>query len=140
MGDLFGSKNPTKGKIYFEPCFQLSKINDLGHFEKSQQVYLSENEAGSIGNPAIRNTVIPGAENSILVSIYKTKSGKESIIDQELDICNRKHQIATYNIMRVCVTIKKYNVNKPPYIQIYFELYFERIQTTVPNFGRLYVC
>ena len=37
---------------------------------------------------------------------------------QELDICNRVYEIATYNMRRVCVTIKKYNVSKPPYIQI----------------------
>ena len=65
----------------------------------------------------IRNTVIPCAENFILLSIYKTKSGKESIIDQDLDICNRKHKIATHNLRKVCVKIKKYNVNKPPYFQ-----------------------
>ena len=39
-------------------------------------------------------------------------------MDQELDICNRLYEIATYNARRVCVTIKKYSVNKPPYIQI----------------------
>ena len=41
-------------------------------------------------------------------------------MDQELDICNRVYEIATYNMRRVCVTIKKYNVSKPPYIQIRF--------------------
>ena len=39
-------------------------------------------------------------------------------MDEELDFCNRVYEIATYNIRRVCVTIKKYGVNKPPYIQI----------------------
>ena len=39
-------------------------------------------------------------------------------MDQELDICNRVYEIATYNMRRVCVTIEKYNVSKPPYIQI----------------------
>ena len=39
-------------------------------------------------------------------------------MDQELDICNRVYEIATYNMRRVCVTIKKYGVSKPPYIQI----------------------
>ena len=39
-------------------------------------------------------------------------------MDQELDICNRVYEIATYNMRRVCVTIKKYNVSKPPHIQI----------------------
>ena len=59
-------------------------------------------------------TVIHDAES--LVPIYEAKSGKESTMDQELDICNRVCEIATYNM--VCVTIKKYNVYKPPYIQI----------------------
>ena len=39
-------------------------------------------------------------------------------MDQELDICNRVYEKALYNMRRVCVTIKKYNVNKPPCIQI----------------------
>ena len=39
-------------------------------------------------------------------------------MDQELDISNRVYEIATYNMRRVCVTIKMYNVSKPPYIQI----------------------
>ena len=39
----------------------------------------------------------------------------ESTMDQELDICKRKYEIATYNMGRVCVTIRK-----PPYIQIRF--------------------
>ena len=39
-------------------------------------------------------------------------------MDQELEICNRVFEIATNNMRRVCVTIKKYSVNKAPYIQI----------------------
>ena len=39
-------------------------------------------------------------------------------MDQELDIYDRVYEIATYNMRRVCVTIKKNNVNKPPYILI----------------------
>ena len=105
-----------KGKNYFEPCFQLLKINDLGQFEKSQQVYRSEKEKKAIS--AIRNTVIHNAENLELVPIYETKIGKDSTMDQELDICNRVYEIATYNMRRVGVTIKKYNVIKPPYVQI----------------------
>ena len=41
-------------------------------------------------------------------------------MDQELDICNRVYEIATNNMRRVCVTITKYSVNKPPFIQIRF--------------------
>ena len=99
-----------------EPCIQLLKINDLGQFEKSQQVYLSEKEGEAIS--AIRNTIIHDAENLGLVPIYEAKSGRESTMNQELDICNRLYETATYNMRRVCVTIKKYNVSKPPYIQI----------------------
>ena len=88
----------------------------MGQFEKSQQVYFSEKEGEAIS--AIRNTVIHDAENLGLVPIYEAKSGKESTRDQELDICNRIYEIATYDMRRVCVTIKKYSVSKPPYIQI----------------------
>ena len=85
----------------------------MGQFENSQQVYLSEKEGEALST--IRNTVIHDAENFGLVP---KKSGKESTMDQELEICNRVYEIATYNMGRVCVTIKKYSVNKPPYIQI----------------------
>ena len=105
-----------KGKFYFESCFQLLKINNLGHIEKFQQVYLSEKEGEAIST--IRNTVIHDAEILGLVPIYEAKSGKESTMDQELEICNRVYEIATYNMRRVCDTIKKYSVNNPPYIQI----------------------
>ena len=102
--------------MYLERCFQLLKITDLGQFEKSQQVYLSKKEGEA--NSAIRNNVLHDAENLELVPIYDAKSGKESTIDQELDICNRVYEIATYIMRRVCVKIKKYSVNKPPYNQI----------------------
>ena len=58
------------------------------------------------------------AENLGFVPIHETKSGKESTMDEELDICNRVYEIATHNMRRVRVTIYKYNVNKPSYIQI----------------------
>ena len=38
-------------------------------------------------------------ENLGLVSIYEAKSGKESSMDQELDICKRVNETATYNKM-----------------------------------------
>ena len=90
----------------------------MGQFEKFQQVYLSEKEGEALS--AIRKTVVHDAENLRLVPIYVAKSGKESFVDQELEICSRVYEIATYNMRRVCVTIKKYSVNKPPYIQIRF--------------------
>ena len=116
IGRFAWSQKSYKGKIYFEPCFQLFKKNELGQLEKRQQFYLGEKEGEAIS--AIRNTVIHDAENLGLVPIYEAKSGRESTMDQELDICNRVYEIATYNMRRVCVTIKKYNVSKPPDIQI----------------------
>ena len=116
IGRFVWFQKSYKGKTCSEPCFQLLKINDLGQFEKSQQVYLSEKEGEAIS--AIRNTVIHDDENFGLVPIYEAKSGRVSTMDQELDICNRVYEISTYNMRRVCVTIKKYNVSKPPYIQI----------------------
>ena len=88
----------------------------MGQFEKSQQVYVSEKEGEALS--IIRNTVIHDAENLGLVPIYEAKSGKESTMDQEREICNRVYEIATYNMRRVCVTIKKYSMNKPHYFQI----------------------
>ena len=116
IGRFVWFQKSCKGKICLKPCFQLLKINELGQFEKSQQVYLSEKEGKAIS--AIRNTIIHDAENFGLVPIYEAKSDRESTMDQELDICNRVYEIATYNMRRVCVTIKKYNVSKLPYIQI----------------------
>ena len=88
----------------------------MGQFEKSQQVYLSKKEGEA--KSAIPKTVLHDAENLELVPKYDAKSGKESIMDQELDICNRVYEIATYVMRRVWVTIKKYSVNKPLYNQI----------------------
>ena len=39
-------------------------------------------------------------------------------MDQELVISNRVNGIATCNIRKLCITIKKYNLNKPTYNQI----------------------
>ena len=76
----------------------------MGQFE-SPQVYLSEKESEAFST--IRNTVIQDAENLELAPIYEAKSGKESTMHQELEICNRVYEIATYNMGMVCVTIKK---------------------------------
>ena len=104
------------GEKYFELCFQLLKTGDLGKFEKFQQVYLNEEEGEAIS--AIRNSVVNDAENLGLAPVHEANFAKESTMDQELDICNRVYEIATYNMRRVCVTIKKYFVNKSSYIQI----------------------
>ena len=39
-------------------------------------------------------------------------------MEQELANCHAVYDVATYKKRRVCVTIKKYSVNTPPYIQI----------------------
>ena len=39
-------------------------------------------------------------------------------MDQEPANFHAVYEVATYKKRRVCVTIKKYSVNKPPYIQI----------------------
>ena len=79
IGRFVWFQKSYKGKICLEPCFQLLKINDLGQFEKSQQVYLSEKEGKAIS--AIWNTVIHDAENLGIVPIYEAKSGRESTMD-----------------------------------------------------------
>ena len=48
IGRFVWFQKSSKGKFYFEPCFQLLKINDLGQFEKSQQVYLSKKEGEAL--------------------------------------------------------------------------------------------
>ena len=116
LGRLAWSRKSYKGKIYFEPCFQLFKKNELEQLEKRQQVYLGEKEGEAIS--AIRNTVIHDAENHGFVPTLELTSDKESTMDQELANCNKVNDIATYNRRQVCVGIKKYNVNKPPYIQV----------------------
>ena len=88
----------------------------MGQLEKKQQVYLGGKEREAIS--AFRNTVIHDAENLGLIPMNEAKSGKESTMDQELEFCNRVYEIATCNMRKLCVTKKKCNVNKPPFIQI----------------------
>ena len=45
-------------------------------------------------------------------------SDKDSTMEQELAKCHAVYDVATYKKRRVCVTIKKYSLNKPLYIQI----------------------
>ena len=116
IGRFAWAQKSYKAKVYFEPCFQLFKKNELGQLEKRQQVYLGEKEREEIS--AIRNTVIHDAENLGLDPILELTSDKESTMDQELANCTKVYEIATYNRRQLCDPIKKYNVNKPPYIQI----------------------
>ena len=80
----------------------------------NKSILVKKKEATS----TIRNNVNHDAEKLGLVPIYGAISGKESSKDQEVDICNSVYEIATYNMEGVCVTIKKYSVNKSPYNQI----------------------
>ena len=98
------------------PAFNYSRKNELGQLEKRQQVYLGEKAGEAVS--AVRNTVIHDAENLDLFPVLDLTSDKESTMNQELANCNKVYDIATYTRRKVCVTIKKYNVNKPPYIQI----------------------
>ena len=120
-----------------------------GQLGKRQQVYLGEKEEEGIS--VIRNNGFHDAENLGFVPLLE----KESTMEQELADCNKMYDIATYHRTQACVTIKKYYVNKPPYIQIRLifakrernketrcscQLYFEQIHRNVPIFGRIYVC
>ena len=112
IGRFSWSQKPYNGKIYFELCFQLLKKNESGQIEKTQQVYLDEKEGEWIS--AIRNSVIHDAENLGLVPVLEPYSDKDSTMEQELANCHAVYDVATYKKRRVCVTIKKYSVNKPP--------------------------
>ena len=108
---MFGSKNPTRENFILNRSFNYQNITIY-----KLQVYLGEKERKATS--AIRSTVIHDAENLGLIPILELTSDKESTMDQKLANCNKMYDIATYNRRQVCVTIKKYNVNKTPYIQI----------------------
>ena len=101
--------------MYFEPCLQLLKKNELEQIEKSQQVYHGEKEEEKIS--VILNTVIHDAENLGFDAVLELYSDKDSTREQELANCHAVYGVATYKKRRVFVTIKKYSVNKRPYIQ-----------------------
>ena len=104
----------------------------------------------------IRNTVIHNAENFGLVPLLEPYFGNDSTMEQELANYHTVYDIATYKKRRVCVTIKKYSVNKPHYIQ--FRLFTAKEKEDLkqvsyvnytlnefkelnrPSLGRLYVC
>ena len=92
------------------------KKNESEQIERTQQIYLGEKKGEMIS--AIRNTVIHDAENLELVPVLEPNSDKDSTMEQELANCHSVYDIAAYKKRRVFVTIKKYSVNKPPYIQI----------------------
>ena len=99
----------------FEPCFHLFKKNEFGYSKKGRKFILVKKEEKYSRQMAL-----------LLITILKTLDSfqywnsppKNSIMDQQLANCNKLYDIATYKRRKVCVTIMKYNVNKPPYIQI----------------------
>ena len=106
-----------EGEIFSEPSKYSKK--EPGQFEKSQHVYLGEKEQERISE--MRNNIIHGGENFGLEPKYAVKSRQEYTMDQVLVICNRGNsvfELVTYDMRRVCVTIKRYSVSEPPYIQI----------------------
>ena len=101
------------GKLKLEPCFQLFKTIELGQIVKEQQFHRStknSRQSGTLFFTTLKRMGIVPKNIAI--------SGKESTMGQELDICNKVYKIATYNMRRACILIKKYNVRKTPYIQI----------------------
>ena len=140
------------GESLFWTLFSTVQENWVGIFRKSQLVYLGKKEREAIS--AIRITVIQDAESLGIVLILEVTSDKESTTDHELANCSNVFDIATYKRRQVCVTIKKYIVNKPPYIQIRLftakeneaikqvacQLYFERFPKNVQFFMRLTLC
>ena len=99
-------------------CFENNIVKELGVYKDGQTVGYSFLPPKKFKPTQIRNTVIHDAENLGLVPILEFTSDKESTMDQELANCNKVYDIATYNRRQVCVTSKKYNVKKSPYIQI----------------------
>ena len=115
IGRFSWSLKSFNRKLYFEPCFQLLKKMNREKSKKNQQVYLGE-KGERIS--AKWNTVTRDAENLGLVRLLESYSVKDSTMEQELAHCHAVYDIATYKKRKMCVTIKKYSVNKPPYIQI----------------------
>ena len=105
-----------QGENLFSTLFSTIQKKELGQIKKRQQVYRGEKEGEAIS--AIKNYVVDDAENLGIVPVLELFSDKESTTDQELANCNKVYDIATYDRRQVWVTIKKYNVIKPPWIQI----------------------
>ena len=82
----------------------------MGESDKTQQVYLGKKEGQRIS--AKRNTVIHTAEKLGLSPVLEPYSDKDSTLEQELANCHAVYDVATYKKRRMCVTIKKYSVNK----------------------------
>ena len=110
------SQKTYRGTFILNPAFNYSTKTSWDNSKKDSKSIEVKKEEKAIW--AFRNTVIHDAENLRLVPILELTSDKESTMDQELANCNKVYDIASYNRKPVCVTIKKYNFNKPPQIQI----------------------
>ena len=116
IGRFAWSQKSYKEKIYFEPCFQLFKQMSWDNSKKDREYIWVKKEGDAIS--AITNTVIHDAENLDSFLNWNSFLIRTKTMDQELANCNKVCDIATYNRRQVCVTIKKYNVNKPPSIHV----------------------
>ena len=82
----------------------------MGQVVKFQNNYLSEKQGES---GLLLFTMLETLDS--LLHMKPNRAKKQLWIN---DICSRVYEIAIYNMRRVCDTIKKYNVNKSPYIRI----------------------
>ena len=116
IGRFSWSQKPYNGKIYFEHCFQLLKKNESGQIEKpSKSILVKKKGKGYQQYGILLFTMLKTLDSFLYCNPILTK---DSTMEQELANCHAVYDVATYKKRRVCVTIKKYSVNKPPYIQI----------------------
>ena len=98
------SKILQRGKFFLDPAPNYSRNLGWDNSKKDSNFGGKEGEAFS----AIRNSVLRDAENFGLVPILELNSDNESTRDQALAHCNKMYDIAIFNKIEVCVTIKKY--------------------------------
>ena len=100
-------------EILFKPCFQLFKRSELGQLEKnSKSVLVKKKEKQTRQLKTVLFAMLKTLESFLYWTHFY------STMDQQLAKCNKAYVTAIYNKRQVCVTIKKHNVNKPPYIPI----------------------
>ena len=137
MGDFLGPKNLQRKNLLWT-LLPIAKENWVGTNWKNAARLSWRKKEERIS--AIRNTDIHDAENLGLVPVLEPCSDKDSTMEQELANSHAVYDVAIYKMRRVCVTIKKYSVNKPPYSTLHCkgersletsclcQLYIERIQ------------
>ena len=110
--ELHGPKNPTKGKKFLNSASNYSKKLSWGNSKKISKIILVEKKKKQ--SLQLEILLVRMLKTWISFPALEIISEKESTMDQELVNCNKKYDIANYKISQVCVTIKKYNVNKTP--------------------------